>query len=37
MGDLHLTQEFESGIGNNKTVFSRHPEIIHSGLSVYAQ
>lgn len=29
MGDLHLTQEFESGIGNNKTVFCRHPEIIH--------
>lgn len=28
MGDLHLMQEFESGIGNNKTVFCRHPEII---------
>lgn len=29
MDDLHLMQEFESGIGNNKTVFCRHPEIIH--------
>ena len=37
MDDLHLMQEFESGIGNNKTVFCRHPEIIHSGLSRYFQ
>ena len=37
MGNLYLMQEFESGIGNNKTVFCRHPEIIHSGLSGYFQ